>query len=305
MSCFSFFTKLPHRNNPFEEMELLLERINSSEQKWLKPLYKFNRTLFEKTHLPSHDAEHHLRVWLHCRGLLIELHKAGIRPTSETIDKAIVACFFHDTGLTIDMGEKHGLLGRQICEDFFKNNKDLKVTDLEEVLEAIEKHDDKSKAIVSESSHYTMKSLLKLVSSADDLDALGYIGVFRYIEIYLKRGIPDNEIASKVSRNLKNRFSNFINTYSGLHRYAEKQKFRFKETFDFFTELDYQINHDTKQEDSPIAVFNILKDCLLNREMGINETIDETLRNCSQSYALGYFSKLRNELEVTSALLLD
>lgn len=286
-------------------MELLLERINSSEQKWLKPLYKFNRTLFERTHLPSHDAEHHLRVWLHCRGLLIELHKAGIKPTHDTIDKALVACFFHDTGLTIDMGEKHGLLGRKICEDFFNDNKELKIKDFDEILEAIEKHDDKSKLIDSESSHYAMKSLNKLVSSADDLDALGYIGVFRYIEIYLKRGIPNNEIAKKISTNLRNRFSNFINTYSGLPKYSEKQKFRFKETFDFFTDLDYYLNYELKQEDSPLAVFNILKDCLIDKEMGINETIDNTLQTCSQSYALGYFSKLRNELEVTSALLLD
>ncbi len=65
-------------------MELLLERISDSEQKWLKPLYNQSKAIFEKTHLPSHDAEHHLRVWLHCRGLLIELHKAGIEITYAT-----------------------------------------------------------------------------------------------------------------------------------------------------------------------------------------------------------------------------
>jgi len=286
-------------------MELLLEKINSSEQKWLKPLYKHSKTLFEKTPLPSHDAEHHLRVWLYCRGLLIELHKAGIKTTHDTIDKAIVACFFHDAGLTLDVGEQHGFLGRKICEDFLKNNPHLQVPDLEEVLDAIEKHDDKSKKEVTATTPYTMKTVLRLVSAADDLDALGYIGVFRYIEIYLKRGIPDNEIPKKVTTNLRNRFSNFLNTYSGLHKFSEKQKIRYKETFDFFTELDAHFSQNSKIADSQLTVFNILKECLVEKKLGIIETIEETLSTNTKGYALWYFSKLRNELEVTSALLLD
>jgi len=286
-------------------MELLLEKINSSEQKWLKPLYKHSKSLFENTHIPSHDAEHHLRVWLHCRGLIIELHKAGIKATHDTIDKALVACFFHDAGLTLDMGERHGFLGRKICEDFFNQNKKLQVPDLEEVLEAIEKHDDKSKKVSAVSTNYAMKTILSLVSAADDLDALGYIGVFRYIEIYLKRGIPDKEIPKKVTVNLRNRFSNFLNTYSGLHKYSEKQKFRYQETYDFFTELDSLFYQESNIEDCQLEVFRVLKNCLIERRLGIDETIEETLRTNSKGSALGYFSKLRNELEVTSALLLE
>lgn len=286
-------------------MELLLEKINTSEQKWLKPLYKYSKSLFEKTHIPSHDAEHHLRVWLHCRGLIIELHKAGIKTTHDTVDKSIVACFFHDAGLTLDMGEQHGYLGRKICEEFFKNNPNLHVPDFEEVLDAIEKHDDKSKKEVTTATPYTMKTILRLVSAADDLDALGYIGVFRYIEIYMKRGIPDEEIPKKVSTNLRNRFSNFLNTYSGLHKYSDKQKIRYKETFDFFTSLDALMNQKEEITDSQLTVFKVLKENLVEKQLGINETIDETLNTNTKGYALWYFSKLRNELEVTSALLLD
>lgn len=286
-------------------MEFLLEKINSSESKWLKPLYKHSKSLFEKTHLPSHDAEHHLRVWLHCRGLLIELHKAGIKATHDTIDKAIVACFFHDAGLTLDMGEQHGFLGRKICEEFFRSNPSFLVPDLEEVLDAIEKHDDKSKKEVTAMTPYTMKTILKLVSAADDLDALGYIGVFRYAEIYLKRGIPDKEIPKKVCINLRNRFSNFLNTYSGLHKYSEKQKIRYQEIFDFFTELDALFAQETEISDSQLTVFKVLKDCLIERKLGINETIEETLSTNTKGYVLWYFSKLRKELEVTSALLLE
>ena len=286
-------------------MELLLEKISDSEQKWLKPLYKHSKRIFEKTHLPSHDAEHHLRVWLHCRGLLIELHKAGIKTTHDTIDSAIVACFFHDAGLTKDMGEQHGYLGRKICEDFFQDNPLFEVPNLNEVLEAIEKHDDKSRKDLSAVTPYTMKTILRMVSAADDLDALGYIGVFRYIEIYINRGISDHEIPQKVCNNLRNRFTNFLNIYSGLHRYADKQKIRYKETYDFFAELDYLFSSNSKQLDSPISVFNIIKENVVLQKMGVIETIEETLKTNTKGYPLHFFSKLRNELEVTSALILD
>ena len=286
-------------------MELLLEKINNSEQKWLRPLYKYSKTIFEKTHLPSHDAEHHLRVWLHCRGLLIELHKAGIKTTLDTVDKAIIACFFHDAGLTRDLGEQHGILSRKICEDFFKKDAYFQSHDMNEVLEAIEKHDDKSKKSVAEGTPYSKKTIVKLVSASDDLDALGYIGVFRYIEIYLKRGVPDNEIAKKVMENLRNRFSNFLNTYSDLTKFSEKQKIRFKETYDFFDELTTQIAQNKKADDNQLAVFYILKEKLVENKKGINETIELALSSDIKNYALWYFSKLRNELEVTSALLLE
>jgi len=286
-------------------MELFLEKINSTEQRWLKPLYKHSKSLFEKTHLPSHDAEHHLRVWLYCRGLLIELYKAGIKTTHDTVDKAIVACFFHDAGLTLDVGEQHGFLGRKICEDFLKNNPHLKVPDLGEVLDAIEKHDDKTKKEVFPATPYTMKTILRLVSAADDLDALGYIGVFRYIEIYLKRGIPEKEIPKKVTTNLRNRFSNFLNTYSDLNKFSERQKIRFQETFDFFTELDAHFSQNSSTTDSQFTVFNFLKESLVEKKLSINESIEETLSANTKGYTYWYFSKLRNELEVTSALLLD
>jgi len=286
-------------------MELLLEKISNSEQKWLKPLYKYCKTLFEKTHLPSHDAEHHLRVWLHCRGLIIELHKAGIKTTHDTIDKAIVACFFHDTGLTLDMGEQHGFLGRKICEDFFINNQNLQVPDIKEVLEAIELHDDKSKKEVTATTPYTMKTILKLVSAADDLDALGFIGVFRYTEIYLKRGIPDQDIPQKVIQNLRNRFANFLNTYSSLHKYTDNHKIRYKETVDFFSDLDALFQQKSRIEDCKLDVFYILKESLIEKKKGIIETIEDALKTSTKGCTLMYFSKLRNELEVTSALLLD
>ncbi len=303
MSCFFIFPKFEFDFIPCN-MDVLLDRIHSSEQKWLKPLYSHLNELFSKTHLPSHDAQHHLRVWLYCRGLIIELHGAGVNTSLDTIDKAIIACFFHDSGLTIDVGERHGYLGRKICEEYFTAHPDLRPANLDEVFEAIEFHDDKSKREVAVVTPYTMKTIPRLVSAADDLDALGFIGVFRYIEIYLKRGVPDREIPKKVTTNLRNRFSNFLNVYSGLHRFAERQKQRYKETFDFFSELDALFAQSKAIPDSQMTVFEIIKNKVVRDRQGINQAIEETLQTNTKGYPLCFFSKLRNELEVTSALLL-
>ena len=132
-------------------MEKLLEQIHQVEQKHLYELYKYMVKVFENTNLPSHDALHHLRVWLHCRGLIIELHKAGLDIPNDLIENAIVACFFHDSGLTIDIGEIHGKHGGKICSDYYNNHPEINISNIDAIIQAIEFHDDKSikQALVS------------------------------------------------------------------------------------------------------------------------------------------------------------
>lgn len=285
-------------------MEGLLEQINTVEQKQLNTLYKYISNVFANTNLPSHDAQHHLRVWLHCRGLIIELHKAGVKIPKNLIENAIVACFFHDSGLTIDIGEMHGKLGGQICRDYYNQYPNIIVKDIDAVVQAIEFHDDKSVKSGVVTKPEDMVCLNRLVSTADDLDAIGIIGVFRYTEIYLKRGIPDNELPKKIIKNLKNRFTSFTNAYSSLHRFTDKQRLRYLETANFFTELDSLMTLGTNNPDGQLAVFNILKEQLVEKENTIDETINYAMSKITASYPLQFFNKLRSELNVTSAILM-
>lgn len=288
----------------FLTMEELLDQIHNIEQKHLYALYKHMVKVFENTNLPSHDALHHLRVWLHCRGLIIELHKAGIDIPDSLIENAIVACFFHDSGLTIDIGEMHGKLGGKICRDYYEKHPEINISNIDAIIQAIEFHDEKTSKQALVSTMQDMICLNRLVSTADDLDAFGIVGIFRYTEIYLKRGVVDNELPTKVIKNIKNRFTNFTNAYSSLHRFSDKQRLRYIETINFFMELDSQIIQSADNTDSPLAVYKILKEQLVENEKTIDDTIAYAISKSTTSYPLQFFSKLRNELNVTSAILI-
>ena len=51
--------------------------------------------------------------------------------------------------------------------------------------------------------------LLNILSVADDLDAFGYTGIYRYSEIYLTRGISPKEIGNLIRENASRRYHNF------------------------------------------------------------------------------------------------
>ncbi len=284
-------------------METLLNTIHKIEDKHLYLLYSSLNTIFKDTRLPSHDLQHHIRVWLHCRGLMIELHKAGLSIDETLIEKALIACFFHDTGLTVTLDEQHGYSSAQFCKNYLENHLSI-LTNAEknEIITAVELHDDKSVKAKPVTKPDEMLQLNLLVSTADDLDALGFIGVFRYIEIYLKRGIDLKELPRKVTHNLRNRFTSFTNAYSSLHRYADRQRLRYHETIDFFTRLEADISENSNSTDSPLHVTKILKQKLVVESSSIDETITYALKTQTAPYPSSFFTKLRSELEVTTAI---
>ncbi|MGE0076263.1 MAG: hypothetical protein AB7S48_00220 [Bacteroidales bacterium] len=280
-------------------MEQLQEQIHRLEQKHLNELYSYIIQIFSNTSLPSHDAQHHLRVWLHCKEMIIELHRAGIEITEELIECAIIACFFHDSGLTIDIGEMHGKHGGLICKEYYDEHPANKPSNFDAIIQSIECHDDKSTKQAVITNPQDMACLNRLVSTADDLDAIGIIGIFRYIEIYLKRGIAEGELPKKIIANLKNRFTSFTNTYSSLHHFADKQKVHYLETINFFSNLDSQIIQGTYNPDSELAVYKTLKEQLVEQENSIDATIAYAQKYSTASYPTHFFCKLKKELDAT------
>lgn len=283
-------------------MEELLSKIHSIETKHLSNLNHHLDSIFASVSLPSHNQKHHIRVWLHCRGLLIELHKAGLTITEQLIENAIIACFFHDTGLTKTLNENHGAEGAALCKQYISQIADLNDTQKTSIIRAVELHDDKSVKQYPVTKPDDMLDLALLVSTADDLDALGYIGVFRYTEIYLKRGIGFDQLPRKILANLRNRFTSFMNAYSSLHRYSDRQKQRYLQTMDFFTKLEGEISQGITHQDSAYAVLITLYEQLVIQSNSIEQTIDYALNTLTASYPLTFFKKLQLELEVTSAI---
>lgn len=285
-------------------MEELLESLAIIEGKHLFNLYSYVEHVFHDKHLPSHGQNHHLRVWLHCRGMLIELSKIGLVIPEQLIENAIFACFFHDTGLVDEIGERHGARSAEICKAYLAQINYNDEQNARRIVEAIELHDDKSIKTKRIASPSDMLDLCLLVSTADDLDAIGYIGVFRYIEIYYKRGIPVNEIPLKVVKNLKNRRNNFVASYSSLLGYCERQKQRFAITLDFFTELDSILAQNVPIHGNPLDVYNIFTNVIKN-SIPLKDVIQDKLKNSTSGYTIQFFSKLDKEISVMSVIIPD
>ncbi len=283
-------------------MEELLNTIHQVEVNHLHKLHDRLNHIFIDVSLPSHDLNHHVRVWLFCRGLLVELHKAGLDIPTELIESAIIACFYHDTGLTQTLDEQHGFQSAQLCRLYLNALPNMEETRKMAILTAIELHDDKSTKNKPVTKPEDLLNLNLLVSTADDLDALGLIGVFRYTEIYLKRGITIPDLPRKVTQNLRNRFTSFTNAFSSLHRYADRQRLRYRETIDFFARLDSEIAQGIKNQDSALAIIQLLDEQLVKKHQSIEQTIEYALNTQTAGYPLHFFNKLRSELEVTSAI---
>jgi predicted unusual protein kinase regulating ubiquinone biosynthesis (AarF/ABC1/UbiB family) len=231
-----------------------------------------------------------------------ELSDAGLDVVEGTIENVLIAALFHDTGLTIDTSEKHGRLSRQLCEKFFVQNPDLWNNSLSDALFAIEHHDDKQLKRCDLSEKEYLTTPLSIISTADDLDALGYIGVFRYTEIYLIRGVPLQMLPSKVIENLKNRFTNFENTYPFLDEYIKKQRVRYELTLNFFTTMATHLsaNPSLQRNDSKgvgnFQVVNILNHCLVERKLDIMPTIEYALQHSELNIVKQFFIDLKDEL---------
>lgn len=276
-------------------MSALSNTISQIEQDWLNPIYKHVDSLFSGTNLPSHDADHHLRVWIHCRQLLLELESSGIEIPTDTVRQCLIACFFHDTGLLKDIGENHGTESKLLCKLFLTENPQIAVENTTNMLDAIEKHDDKREKNLEASSIEDIITTHRLVTTADDMDAFGYIGVFRYTEIYLKRGIPAAQIPHKVVANLKGRFNNFWQSYSLLQKLAAQQKLRYNQTLSFFTNLD-------ASDEEHMMVFNILTEQIEQKNSELNSIISQALSKSGTPFVVTFMNSLKIENSVVIPL---
>ncbi|MCP4310270.1 MAG: hypothetical protein GY790_03320, partial [Bacteroidetes bacterium] len=98
----------------------ITERIAAAEEKWLALVRPFTSKLFSETFIPSHDQAHHQRVWNICKKLLHELESLSSIAGPELVEGLLLAAWFHDIGMARDTGERHGVMGREIFEEFIR-----------------------------------------------------------------------------------------------------------------------------------------------------------------------------------------
>jgi HD superfamily phosphodiesterase len=181
--------------------------IKYAEKKYMALLTEECCRLFSGTDIPSHNHLHHTRVWDNAALLLGRLYEAGIVTDPGMAEKAIIAAFFHDTGLTVNRGPDHGRESRQLCSAFLETT-GITGADRLEILNAVEMHDNKNYP-----GHSDPASLAAILSVADDMDAFGETGIDRYEEIYSMRGIPAGEIPGMIVPNVMSRLSHLESTY--------------------------------------------------------------------------------------------
>lgn len=200
--------------------------ITSEEKKYLGPLENFFSNVWGDTKLPSHDLGHHRRVWNYAKELLQYFEKKDIN--SHLISNLLIACYLHDLGMFMEIGEKHGLRSRSEAEKYLSLN-EMEQSEYYDALDAIENHDNKDYINTSVNN-----PVLKILSVADDLDAFGRTGIRRYLEIYNARGIPRDRISREILENAASRFVNFRLYCEGKPALYHKHRKRYNQLRRFF-----------------------------------------------------------------------
>ena len=213
----------------------LKSQIESSETRLKKILEDYFVSEFDDKSLPSHGLDHHRRVWEYCKELAIILNDKGHPFKDHFFDELIVAAYLHDIGMIVDTGPRHGMHSRQMSNHFLKMN-GFDVNDFNNALDSIEIHDRKDYDPAD-----TEISLFSILSVADDLDAFGYTGIFRYSEIYLRRNVGFSDIGSLIMDNAAARFNHFIRIIGYHDRIFEKHKKRYLILDDFFKEYNIRV----------------------------------------------------------------
>jgi len=196
--------------------------------------------------------------------------------------------------MSVDSGIKHGIHSKNLCIQFLvKNN--LDENDYSDVLDAIENHDNKDY-----SSNRSANFLLKILSVADDLDAFGFTGIYRFAEIYLTRGIDPEKIGYQITDNAEKRFSNFVRTFGFGEEIVEKHKKRYEVLNNFFIKYNEQLpscHFGTKNPSGYCGVVEIL-DYLIKNKIELKKIILHSEKYLVDPIISWYFSELKKELLV-------
>jgi len=274
--------------------------INKAEETWLDELHPHVDELFSTTFLPSHDHTHHRRVWNLCKQVLKGLDHLSKKLTPSLVEALLVAVYFHDVGMVRSTRKDHGRLGRELCESYFNVKNRPKPPRYDELLDAIEKHDVKEARIYPGFGPDESPGILGILSMADDLEALGIIGIYRYTEIYLKRDCELSSLGIRVLGNASTRYENLATSCSMCPSVLKPFKKQYKELISFFDSYNQQILMEPKPEKvmtGNIGIVNYIKALSIEGETGPEGFISEIEKRKPTLQVAEYFTKLKKELQ--------
>jgi len=240
--------------------------IESAELMFMQILEDFFVSVYDEKNLFSHGLDHHRRVWCYAKELLyIPLKQYNTTPACQP-SKLIIACYLHDSGMSVEHGPRHGKHSREFCLRFLENN-NLSAHNYEDVLDTIENHDRKDYP-----SSGDRNDLLTVLSVADDLDAFGFTGIYRYSEIYLKRGIGPDQIGPLIIENAARRCKNFERIFGSPGEHVQYHRKRFDILNNFFIHYNRQAasyNFGTNEPEGYCGVIQLFM-LMLRNSMSLN-----------------------------------
>ncbi len=232
----------------------LYKTIQAVEKSHKQAIETFFLNTYPSNHLISHGLEHHRRVWEYAKEIIRD-SDIKIRAEKHFIEELIIACFFHDIGMAINHGINHGDTSRKKTIEFLETT-GMNPADYIDALKAIEYHDDKEYIFQPGDN-----KVLEILSVADDLDAFGITGIYRYAEIYLKRGISFREIGSRINKNALFRFENIEKKTWLSVEFLQRQRERYNYLINFFRNYNSQLesyNFNSEKPAGPCGVIQIL-----------------------------------------------
>lgn len=277
------------------------ERISSAEEKWLDLVRPYCANLFSETFIPSHDHKHHQRVWDICKLLLIELDRFNAVAGQDLVEGLMLAAWFHDTGMVKDSGIRHGALGREEFETFIRNTVSVEPEQYSQISEAIEFHDTKGPSAYPKLKTGTAPGILGILSVADDLDALGTIGIYRYVEIYLEREVPIGELGIKILDNVRRRFAYIIESCTDLPGIVDPHRTAYQKIEDFFKLYNQQLMLEKEAEKvsrGQLGIVNLIRRFSLDLEIRPEKFRDQPEIHSGEDMVKNYFYELHRELEL-------
>ena len=266
--------------------------IESAEHQFKQILEEFFIAVYDEKSLSSHGIDHHRRVWSYSKELLTLLSSQNPAFISVLPSKLIIASYLHDIGMSVETGIRHGKHSRDHCIQFLTKNQ-LPENDFKDVLTAIENHD-----IKDYPGNNNKNDLLTILSVADDLDAFGFTGIFRYSEIYLTRGINPEEIGHLIRDNAGKRFNNFVKTFGFIDGLVQKHRKRYDILDNFFNEYNNQVTSYQFGDQNPSGYCGVVEMLLylIRNKKTLKEFCMELEKYSQNPVILWFFNELASEL---------
>ncbi len=148
-------------------------------------------------------------------------------------------------------------------------------------------------------------SVKNILSAADDLDALGYSGIFRYWEIYTLRNIHENEIPEKVLTNLEARFSYYVSSFGFLDSLLSEQQKRYEIIKDFYanTRENHSGSKNTNSSQSTQTIIEYFYKLVRNDGISPEEISSIIEPDCKDQKINDFFRNFTEEWRLGAELL--